>query len=63
VKFRIYRDLDSKHLRKVIVELYGPNGELVERSKMFLGFNFIARLHRRKKRMLERAKIFIAESC
>ena len=70
--FHIYRDSDGGFeanrvlfpLRRLIIELYDDDDELLDRTRMFcpiLSFRIKNRLKRRKKAMLRRAKIFIEQ--
>lgn len=56
----IHRDCDTLRLRKVVIELVGTDGELVDRSRMFAGFRFEKRLARRLRHMKRRAAVMKA---
>lgn len=59
MKFKIYRDCDAKKLRKVVIELYSEDGELIDRRRMFylnLIGCFRARLERKMGKMIEFAE-------
>lgn len=62
MEWRIYRDIDSKAFRKVIIELWGPHN-IVDRCRMFGLFGgrwFSYRLHKKQRRMLNRAQVMLA---
>lgn len=58
--FLVYRDCDTLRLRKVVVELYGENSNLIDRRRMFGPLLSVAffkkRLARKKARMLRFAQ-------
>lgn len=64
IHWRIYRDCDSWHVRKVVVEaLFGEFGEVKDRRRMFAGPLFKLRLKLKMKRMKKVAEIMLdAES-
>jgi hypothetical protein len=59
MRFHVYRDCDARRLRKVVIEIYDKNGILVDRARMFAGWRFAARLHKKKLRMLLRAAVML----
>lgn len=61
--FKTYRDGDARlRLRKVVVELYGADGELVDRRRMFAGLLFAFRLKLKQRRMHRLGRIMQAYS-
>jgi hypothetical protein len=59
--FKNYRDCDARfRLRKVVVELYGPDGDLLDRRRMFGGLFFAHRLKLKQRRMSKFGKILLA---
>lgn len=59
MQFKVYRDCDSRRLRKVVVELYKWDGSLLNRCRLFAVplFNFARRLKRRQDLMLKQASV------
>jgi hypothetical protein len=60
---KVYRDCDARlRLRKVVVELYGQNGKLLDRTRMFAGPLLTPRLARRVARMKARGAVMARSS-
>ena len=56
MKFKVYRDVDAKRFRKIVVELQDSSGKVLDKTFMFgysalLGFSLRVKL--RKKAMLK----------
>lgn len=54
--FKIHRNCDVLRLRKVVIELYDNNDQLIDRRRMFAGLMFSARCRAKQRRMIRLAK-------
>ena len=59
--FKIYRNVDVLRARKVVIEIYSENGQMIDRRRMFSFplMTLAKRLERKKARMLRCAKILV----
>ena len=58
--FKVYRDSESRRLRKVVIELYNDSGALVDHTRCFgylamVGFSLRVRMRQRAMLALHRA--------
>ena len=65
MKFKVYRDVDSKRLRKIVVELQDSSGKVLDKTRLFgyaamLGLRL--RIKLRKSAMLRLQGILAKES-
>ena len=60
MNFRIYRDWDQRlRLRKVVIECYNDEGQLLDRARCFAGCFFKHRLRRKLRAMKWRCEIML----
>jgi hypothetical protein len=60
MRFKVYRDVNSRRLRKVVVELQDNDGNILDRTFMFgyaamIGFRFRVRMRQWAMLRLQRA--------